>query len=424
MKIEKLVLDAKKTKDNKLINQIINYYEPLFCYNVSRHYGKGYDEKAKNILPTLINYYFEKGLKDKLSGFLRKKSKTVFNCKKNFDQIMHGENSNSIKLHYENKLYKVLCKKCNTMILSDKQLKALAASITKNSYDNYLKTDKQTTVSNYFNIAITRKIDLYKNEEKMLLDYVIRIGVTPRIKVYFYSKYMHVFNEFDTLSLEDYQRVVDNALENYESLHSVIEQNIRNGLNAKKDEEKINGLSALKEVQAGNYENVDKVKTYYSYIIDLVFNNFKDKVIVSEDILKQELTTKYDDYFNAAINSMKKGNNISLQRYINTRLSDYVRRKKSCFNVVYVDAEEKEKNIKDNIKIVDKYAIKYAGTYPLDKMINNLTSVYYSSAEEYYTKTRKCFFDEFVKGRLRQEAKLLSVIYKDDSEDKLTKNLK
>lgn len=258
----------------------------------------------------------------------------------------------------------------------------------------------------------------------MLLDYVIRIGVTPRIKVYFYSKYMHVFNEFDTLSLEDYQSVVDNALENYESLHSVLEQNIRNGLNAKKDEEKINGLSALKEVQAGNYENVDKVKTYYSYIIDLVFNNFKDKVIVSEDILKQELTTKYDDYFNAAINSMKKGNNISLQRYINTRLSDYVRRKKSCFNVVYVDAEEKEKNIKDNIKIVDKYAIKYAGTYPLDKMINNLTNVYYSSAEEYYTKTRKCFFDEFVKGRLRQEAKLLSVIYKDDSEDKLTKNLK
>ena len=114
------------------------------------------------------------------------------------------------------------------------------------------------------NIAITRKIDLYKNEEKMLLDYVIRIGVTPRIKVYFYSKYMHVFNEFDTLSLEDYQSVVDNALENYESLHSVLEQNIRNGLNAKKDEEKINGLSALKEVQAGNYENVDKVKTYYS----------------------------------------------------------------------------------------------------------------------------------------------------------------
>lgn len=120
MKIEKLVLEAKKTKDNKLINQIINYYEPLFCYNVSRHYGKGYDEKAKNILPTLVNYYFEKGLEDKLSGFLRKKSKTVFNCKKNFDQIMHGENSNSIKLHYENKLYKVLCKKCNTMILSDK----------------------------------------------------------------------------------------------------------------------------------------------------------------------------------------------------------------------------------------------------------------------------------------------------------------
>lgn len=424
MGIEQLVLVAKKTKDNELISQIIKYYEPLFCYNVSRYYGKGYDEKAKSVLPKLVNYYFEKGLEDKLSGFLRKKAKTIFNCKMNFDEIMYGENSNLIKLHYEDKLYKILCKKCNTMVLSDKQLKNLAASVMGKVYDNYLKSDKQSTVSNYFNIAITKKIDLYKNEEKMLLDYVIRIGVTQRIKVYFYSKYMHVFNEFDTLSLEDYQKVVDNTLENYESLHSVLEQNIRNGLNAKKDEEKINGLSALKEVQAGNYENVDKVKTYYSYIIDLVFNNFKDKVMVSEDILKEELTIKYDDYFNAAINSMKKGNNISFQRYINTRLSDYVRRKKSYFNVVYVDAEEKEKNIKDNVKIVDKYAIKYAGTYPLDKMINNLTNVYYSSAEEYYTKTRKCFFDEFVKGRLRQEAKLLSTTYEDDSETELTKNLK
>lgn len=424
MEIEKLVLEAKKSKDNELINQITNYYEPLFCYNVSRYYGKGYDKKAKSILPILVNYYFEKELEDKLSGFLRKKSKTVFNCKENFDQIIHGENSNLIKLHYEDKLYKALCIKCNTMLLSDKQLKDLAASITKNFYDNYLKSDKKSSVSNYFNRAINRKIDLYHDEEKMLLDYVKRFGATSRIKVYFYSKYIHVFNEFDTLSLEDYKRVVDNVLENYESLYSVLGQNIRNELNAKKNKDKINELNALKEVQSGNYENVLKVKTYYSYIIDLVFNNFKDKVVISEDVLKQELIVKYDHYFNAAINSMKKGNNVSLQRYINTRLSDHVRKKKSYYKVVYVDAEEKEKNIKDNEKMINKYAIKYSDACYFDKMINDLTNSYYYIAEEYYMKVRKCSFDTFIKGRLRDEAKLLNVIYKDDSEAELTKKLK
>lgn len=426
--IEQLVLETKKYKEEKEdnlyqknIKLIVKHYENIFCKKVEKEYGKGFKEKAKNVLPELVNYYFENKLKDNIGSFLSKKSKTIFFIKTNFDEIIYGENSTFIKLHYEDKLYKELCKKCNTKVLSNNQLKDLSASLIKNFYDNYLKNNKRSVVSNYFNVLINKKIDFYQNEEKMLLDYVIRVGVTQRIKGYFYSKYMHVFNEFNTLSLEDYKSVVDNVLNNYKSLHSDFEQNIRNGLKAKKDEEKVNRLITLKEIQAGNYENVDKVKKGYSYIIDLVFNNFKDKVVISEDILKQELTVKYDDYFNVAITSIKKGNNISLSRYINTRLSDHIRKKKSYFNIVYVDAEEKEKNKKDNKKLVYKYATKYADACPYDRMLNILTKYYYYSVEEYYMKERKVSFDTFIKGKLRDEAKLLNIIYKDDSKSELTK---
>ena len=42
---------------------------------------------------------------------------------------------------------------------------------------------------------------------------------------------------------------------------------------------------------------------------------------------------KYDDYFDAAIYIIKKGKDISLPRYVNTRLTNYVRKKKSFYTI-------------------------------------------------------------------------------------------
>lgn len=51
MGIEEKVRLAKKTKDEKLIKEIIKYYEPIFCLNVSNKYGEEYVKDAKKCFP-------------------------------------------------------------------------------------------------------------------------------------------------------------------------------------------------------------------------------------------------------------------------------------------------------------------------------------------------------------------------------------
>lgn len=79
MGIEEKVRLAKKTKDEKLIKEIIKYYEPIFCLNVSNKYGEEYVKDAKEMLPQLVyKYIYNDEIKSKLSLVLRKKVKTFF----------------------------------------------------------------------------------------------------------------------------------------------------------------------------------------------------------------------------------------------------------------------------------------------------------------------------------------------------------
>ena len=105
MGIEQLVLETKKLEYGSKqyeenIKIIIEHYKPIFLRNVEENYGKNYKEKAEEALLNLVNYYFDKNLEDKISGFLNKRSKTVFFVKTNFDEIIYSENSSLLKKHY------------------------------------------------------------------------------------------------------------------------------------------------------------------------------------------------------------------------------------------------------------------------------------------------------------------------------------
>ena len=410
MGIEQLVLETKKLEYGSKqyeenIKIIIEHYKPIFLRNVEENYGKNYKEKAEEALLNLVNYYFDKNLEDKISGFLNKRSKTVFFVKTNFDEIIYSENSSLLKKHYINKLYKTLCKKCGIKVLDKKEIKELSKVIIENTFNNYLKRDKKSTVTNYFNIAITRKVNLYQDEEKMLLDYIIKIGVTERIKIYFYSKYMHVFREFEPLSLDYYKIVVNDALETIKSLHFNLECSIRTKLKEKRIKDNPNGIEILREIKAGNYENINKAKAYYSYIIDLVFNKFKDEVVVTEGKLKQTISMEYENYFGIAINKIKKGKDISLPRYVNTRLTDYVKKKKS-FYTIYGDKDNPE-------KFVSYYMVKYASDCPYNYTLERMLKKYNELTDEYNRKERKTSFYDFITKGIREEAKEIAKTYAD-----------
>ena len=212
MGIEEKVRLAKKTKDEKLIKEIIKYYEPIFCLNVSNKYGEEYVKDAKEMLPQLVyKYIYNDEIKSKLSCVLRKKVKTFF-PKTHYNDVITSGNKEYIKEHYINKLYKNLKILNTTDVLNDDELMMLSNKIVSGFYNNYLKSDKKSSVSNYFNSQISRKLKYLNDEEKLLVYYVNKVGSNNKIVLYFVNKYMYLLNEFKNIDFNTYRKIIKNIL--------------------------------------------------------------------------------------------------------------------------------------------------------------------------------------------------------------------
>lgn len=209
MGIEEKVRLAKKTKDEKLIKEIIKYYEPIFCLNVSNKYGEEYVKDAKEMLPQLVyKYIYNDEIKSKLSLVLRKKVKTFF-PKTHYNDVITSGNKEYIKEHYINKLYKNLKILNTTDVLNDDELMMLSNKIVSGFYNNYLNGDKKSSVSNYFNSQISRKLKYLNDEEKFLVYYVNKVGSNNKIVLYFANKYMYLLNEFKNIDFNTYRKIIN-----------------------------------------------------------------------------------------------------------------------------------------------------------------------------------------------------------------------
>lgn len=415
MHIEKLVKETKKTKDEKNIKKIIEYYEPSFCEKILRNYGNEYVERAREILPLLVNHYFSNSLKDSLSNYLRKKSKTVFNEQRiiNFNDVMNSENKELIKIHYIEKFYNLIKEKCYTSNINDDEIKKLSEKIINDMYNSYLKSDKKSSVSNYFNSRINVKINMYRQKDQLLLDYIVNFGVTEKLIFYFCYKYINILGEFRFITEAEYEEIIKKSAEEFSSLHCDIEYIIRKKLRKKQQEKTKLAKKYLEEIRRGNEINKDYVEKHYSYIVDVVINNFKSKVSIPEQILREKVAEKYRDYFNAAIESIKNNTCSNFQRYINTRLSDYIKRNKIFYN--YVDADARKVYIKRNIDIVDKYSAKYCNEYFFEDIQQDFMVIYHYLSEKYFSKYHKKSYDKYIKSKFVPLANKIVKRYKDDS---------
>lgn len=415
MHIKDLIEENKKTKNENSIKKIIEYYEPSFCEKILKNYGDEYVEKAKVILPSLVNYYFSASLKDSLSNYLRKKSKTVFNEQKimNFNDVMNSENKELIKIHYIEKFYNLIKEKCYTSNINDDEIKKLSEKIINDMYNSYLKSDKKSSVSNYFNSRINVKINMYRQKDQLLLDYIVNFGVTEKLIFYFCYKYINILGEFRFLTEAEYEEIIKKTTEKFSSLHCDIEYIIRKK-SRKKQQEKINLMKKyLEKIKSGDETNKEELREHYSYIIEVVINNFKNKLSVPEDILREKINKKYDDYFNAAIESIKNNTCNNFQRYINTRLSEYLKNNKFFNN--YIDDEKRVEYIKTNIDIVDKFASKYCDEDFFYDISQDFMILFDSLSEKYFSKYYKKSFDKYIKSQFTPLANKIAKKYKDDS---------
>lgn len=412
MDIEKVVLEYKKTKDKKLFNYIISHYKPIFKSSVRKYYGKSYDMEIDEVFEDLIKYYFENDLKDKLSGYLYKKSKTIFNTTCNFNEVIHND-CEKMKDHYINKMYNTLLKQNKKTILLKSEILELVKYDVNNMFKNYLSSEKASHVSNYFNVMIDRKVRMYKNEEKLILSYAKHIKNNNRIQTYFYNKFFYIYESYELDSIDVYKECINDILSSDFSMNSTILESILfKKIRNKKSEIISMELEKLKEGKTFDY---DLLKKHYSYIKDMVFDKYKDEVFITSEELKDYINKKYDKYFNVGIEYIKKRPNKNLARYINNRLSDIIKRHKSFFKPFYVDEGIKEKNIQENSDIIYKVLKKYNNLYENeDILLKIIECSYYKNAELFYKKERKAKFNVYVRNQINID--LNSINFKDEDE--------
>ena len=419
MGIEEKVMLAKETKDEKLIEEIIKHYEPIFCANVCKKYGNKYREYAKEILPGIVNYYIENNFKSKLNIILASRVEFLFD-NKNFNNIIKSENSLYIKKHYIEKMYNMLNQKNISTILDNNQIRKLCEVSVENMYENYLKNDKKSSVSNYFNSTIIHKINMLSEEEKIVLYYTNNVGINDKIVKYFANKYEFVFKEYSFLNKNEYKNIVDKILKHFYFPTFNFEATLRKEIiNMKHNKAEI-AKSYINLLKNSDFTYYNEIKEYYSYLINIVYEKYKKDVMVSNKQFKEILENKYDIYFEKGVHYLIRNDNASLSGYINTRLTKFAKSNELC-EKVYVDLEKKEKNIKSNFYLVDFYSHKYVGTLPKEKVINILTNNYYEIAEKYYKKNRKSNFDVYLKVNLNNTVNNIDFLYSDDCKKEITK---
>lgn len=419
MNITKLVKDVKENKNEESFNKIVKYYEEDFCSKVVNNYGEEYKSKAKEVLPALVKHYFDNNIKETIWNFLRKKTCNIFNISYSFDDIIKSERKEQIKNHYINKFYMDIQKENTKTCLTKEELLKLSRYIVSGMYDNYISSEKKSHVSSYFDALIRRKVKLFNDEEKLLLYYTGIFEANNRIKLYFYDKYSYILEEMGYEYYYQYKNIIDDSLVGDKCLILMnMELRIISGIKKYKNNVRKNIEEEIRNLRCGKNADLELIKKYYSYIKELVYNKFCDKVTVCKKILIQEIDKKYEEYFNAAIiNTInRKGEDIYLPKYINNRLSEHIRNKKTLYKIYYLDDETFDM-INNNVNMIDRYVKKYSKNIPVDILKGYLEKEYYYIAYEYYTKKRARDYYSYIKANLNLSIKKYISSYTDDQND-------
>ena len=373
---------------------------------------KSYNKEIEVFFEDLIRYYFDNDLKDKLCGYLYKKSRTIYNIPYKFNQVIHSDKE-KLKEHYVNKMYNALLMQNKKTVLLKSEIFELVKYDVNNMFENYLSSEKLSDVSNYFNVMIDRKVKMYKNEEKLILAYAKHIGINSRIQTYFYNKFFYIYELYELDSISIYKECINDILSTNFSMNSAILESVLSKKIRNKKSEIING--ELKKLKEGKTFNYDLLKNHYSYIKDMIYDKYKDIVFITNEELKDYIDKKYDNYFDVGIEYIKKKPENNLARYINNRFYDIIKRNKTFFKPFYVDDAVKKQTIQENSDIIYELLEKYNNSYENEEILLKVIECsYYKNAELFYKKDRKTKFNVFVKKHINDD--LDSINFKDADE--------
>lgn len=425
------MIEMAKNNDIEARYWLDLHYEPIVRENIERKYGTLNAEEFVELLPTLIDYYFDNNIKDRLDNFLMKKAKVLYAPKK--QRILIGslapkeeEKLNFVVNHYALKLYEGI-KSLNT-ILSDDELNKYCFILLKDICTKQGKTDFRTKMIQY----LVREIDYYKeNEEILLQKYIIYVGLTDKIYDYFHNKYEFVRDLYKNpgqriFAYQNYDVAIRSCLINIKKPTKKLSDLIRNEINKLYEENKTKSSEIILDYKENKNNDVSFVYNTYAHIKELIFNKFKGQVILNDDELKQEIQRKYKDYVSAYVNGKANSNT---QRYLNTRLTDYF---KKYLKNPYKNKDKSKKNNSKKLPLteeqsmiakiefdeyrylIDRYLNKINDVSKLEEAKEKLEELYDELYEFYCEKTRKIPIKTLIMYELNNIIKKINSNYVDD----------
>lgn len=445
MRVYKMI-EMARNNDLEAKTWLLEHYEPIIRNYVTNKYGSDAAAKIVEMLPELIDYYFEHNIKDTLGSFLDWKADILFKERQEkktrkligatFPQ--EEKNLSFVVEHYSNKFYEKI--KHHNTYLTDQELKNYSYKITMDMCLRYkdTKTDFRFVVWQ----SLLREVKYYDESEEILLQmFASNIELSCDVYDYFYEKYKYLLEKYKSDSQYEYLNkifgdiVIDTIL-NFKRPKKSIKNVINSKIFEKYKERKIEEKQKINEFQIGNEDTLNRILEDYSYIKELIFNKFNGRVIFNEEELKNKIEEKYTDYVNAYMNGTRNNNT---QRYINTRLTAY-------FNEYLIDIynekekkkqEKKEKVLRkpplneEQIKFareefeknrffIQKYLKKVQDINELENAKQRLEKAYDELFDYYCAKQRKTPIVVLIRNALKEEVDTINNLYVDADEISLS----
>lgn len=381
MKINDIVELARKN-DTFAKEWLVEHYGPLFANKVRKAWGDKLGDKALDMVPLLLDEYFENNYKYPISYFLKNKAITLGKPKKeiigNQIDILDEKKLNYVIEHYAVRFLEKI-KLFNT-VLTDYQLKNFSHCYVKSLCFN--SQDKNSNIKFTMNTNLNKEVRAYqKNEERLLMRYVLVNGVEDNIVTYFCDKYRYMLQDEKIVFARDY------LLKNYDNLiieclyeFKNVASNIGNMLKQKIN--KVVGMEhsfmekCLVKARSGSKEAANLIHKKYEYIKDKLFNYYKGKINVDEMFLRNILDEKYDEYLNVYLSG---NSNCPVSRYMNTRLKKYVEKLMCSYMEFYKNYEDINEIYKFYLYLVSKYLDNIVGYLPIGVAKEKLIKVYKDS---------------------------------------------
>ncbi len=404
------VLDYKmhlaRNGDKKAYEFVYNSIKPDFIDKVKKNYGNDVDIlKIEKIYDDMMNEYLHKDTKTYIKDAVMRRAKTCLNEYPSFDELIITD-PDRIRKHYVEKEYNEITNKINLKILKSSDVMKLANHDINNLIKNYKRSDKKTSVALSLSHFLHQMLLVYKTEEDLICLCIRKIGLPNSVKRYYLKKYNYKYEEVKCyMSLDTFNELVIKTLIKTTNLNDY-EKNLNASIKSKIKEIV---KTELDKRDTNEIVNKDILIKYYSYLIDYIYQLYKDKINISDEELKRYIEKFYYKYVNAYINGTSKKH---ISSYLVNRLNSLLK-DKTKIKKVKKEGKYNEEEVVFTLKKldVDEILIEYENLISLLTLKRYVDSKLNNFINDYYEKNIKATLYDYLKRKIKEECIKVSKNY-------------